>query len=197
MVKRTVSGIMLLLLLIGIFALAFNVQPVKTEPTTIVVPDDYPTIQAAINAAVSGSTILVKKGTYAENVVINKMLSLLGENCATTIIDGGGTEDSVRIGANNVTISGFTIKNSGQGFYDGIALNHVINCNVHGNIIKDNSFGILLSSSDNNSIVENNITANRHHGTGLWDSSNYNNVSRNNITSNNYAGIESMYQTTI
>jgi len=60
--------------------LEFNIQPVKTEATTLIVPDNYPTIQAAINAAVSGSTILVKNGTYTENVVINKMLSLLGEN---------------------------------------------------------------------------------------------------------------------
>ena len=190
MLGKTVLGIVLTLLLVDMLTLEFNIHPVKTEATTLIVPNNYPTIQVAINAAVSGSTILVKNGTYTENVVINKMLSLLGENCETTIIDGGGTEDSVRISANNVTISGFTIKNSGQGFYDGIALNHVINCNVHGNTITDNSFGILLSSSDNNSIVENNITANRHHGIGLWDSSNYNNVSRNNITSNNYAGIE-------
>jgi len=174
-------------------ALGFNIHRVETKATTLTVPDNYPTIQVAINAAVSGSTILVKNGTYTENVVINKMLSLLGENCATTTIDGRSIEDSVRISANNVTISGFTIKNSGQGYYDGIALNHVTNCNVHENIIKDNSFGILLSSSNNNSIVENNITANRHHGIGLWDSSDYNNVSRNSITSNHYAGIEVYY----
>jgi len=184
---------MLTLLLVDILTIEFNVHPVKTEATTLMVPNNYPTIQAAIDAAVSGSTILAKNGTYTENVVINKMLSLLGENCETTIIDGGGTEDSVRISANNVTISGFTIKNSGQGYYDGIALNHVINCNVHGNTITDNSFGIILSSSDNNSIVENNITANRHHGIGLWDSSNYNNVFGNKITSNYYAGIEIYY----
>ena len=38
--------------------------PVKADPRTIVVPDDYPTIQAAIDKANAGDTVFVKKGTY-------------------------------------------------------------------------------------------------------------------------------------
>lgn len=196
MLEGTVCRIVLVLLLVGMLTLEFNIHPVKTEATTLIVPNDYPTIQAAINAAVSGSTILVKNGTYTENVLINKMVSLLGENCETAIIDGGGIEDVVRISMDNVSVMGFTIRNSGQGYaegnraYGGIELEQVKNCDIYGNIMTDNRFGIILSSSSNNSIVENNITANKHHGIGISDSSNYNNVSRNNITSNYYAGIE-------
>lgn len=46
----------------------------------IVVPDDHPTIQAAINAAGTGDTIQVNSGTYDENVVVNKSLILEGLN---------------------------------------------------------------------------------------------------------------------
>mgnify|MGYP003887738503 CR=1 FL=1 len=46
----------------------------------IVVPDDYPSIQSAINAADSGDEIYVKSGIYYENLIINKSISLIGED---------------------------------------------------------------------------------------------------------------------
>lgn len=42
---------------------------------TLIVPDQYPTIGAAVNQAVAGDTILVKAGVYDENVQINKSLT--------------------------------------------------------------------------------------------------------------------------
>jgi pectin methylesterase-like acyl-CoA thioesterase len=54
-----------------------KVQQARTDLETIIVPDDYPTIQAAINAANDGDTIFVKIGTYYEHVVVNKSLSLI------------------------------------------------------------------------------------------------------------------------
>jgi hypothetical protein len=39
---------------------AFNIKPAKAEPRNIVVPDDYSTIQEAINSASYGGTIFVK-----------------------------------------------------------------------------------------------------------------------------------------
>ena len=54
LLRKTVSGVMLTLLLIGMLTLAFSIQPVKTEPNSETVPDDYPTIQKAINAANPG-----------------------------------------------------------------------------------------------------------------------------------------------
>ena len=71
----------------------------------------YNTIQSAIDDADNGNTILVSNGTYNENVDVTKSLSIIGENKNTTIIDGGGAGNVVAIEANNVNISGFTIKN--------------------------------------------------------------------------------------
>jgi len=58
---------------------------------TIVVPRDYPTIQAAVDAAAPGDTINVKSGTYTEEVVIGKDLDLRGAGAATTIIKSPAT----------------------------------------------------------------------------------------------------------
>jgi len=60
--------------------LTYTIQPVKTEPTTIIVPDDYPTIQEAINAANLGETIYVRAGIYYEHIVVYKTVRLIGEH---------------------------------------------------------------------------------------------------------------------
>ena len=80
-----------------------------TSPKTIIVPDNYPTIQTAIGNASNGDTIIVRNGTYQEQVLdINKSLSLIGENSDMTkiIIQ---TANPLQVNANQVTISGLTI----------------------------------------------------------------------------------------
>jgi hypothetical protein len=46
------------MLLIGMLTSTFNIQPAKAEPTTIIAPDDYPTIQEAIDHVNEGDTVL-------------------------------------------------------------------------------------------------------------------------------------------
>src|SRR6516165_4413264 len=50
----------------------------------------FSTIRAAVSAASPNDTIKVAAGTYAEDVVIGKTLSLVGSNQNTTIIDATG-----------------------------------------------------------------------------------------------------------
>ena len=66
------------------------ILPLEISAATLTVPDDYPTIQAAIDAASTGDAVYVKEGTYYENVFIGKQITLQGEDRETTIIDGGG-----------------------------------------------------------------------------------------------------------
>ena len=203
---------MLTLLLIGVLTWAFDVQSVKAEPTTIIVPDDYPTIQEAINNANEGDTIYVKVGTYYENVVVNKSLSLVGENRSTTIIDANGTlGTAVIITANDVTLSQFTIRNAGalgqpapgiviRNCNDTSITNNVISNNREGivdigasrhyiadNVIINNKFGIGIGGLNN--ILSNNSIINNDLGGVFLSDAETTIINGNNVTNNGYVGI--------
>jgi hypothetical protein len=102
-------------------ALGFRGQTV----TLIKVPDDYPTIQAAINAASPGAIIQVRAGTYNENLTLNKAVSLTAESFDqvnptnnTTVIDGGSGGATILIPAGLTqmpTLRGFVIRNGNDG----------------------------------------------------------------------------------
>jgi len=95
---------------------------------TIYVPDDYATIQQAVDNARDGDTIFVRNGTYRENIGIDKKyLTIEGENRDTTIIDGGGIGDCVYVSSADISISEFTIKNASN--YGVYAYNSDLNIN--------------------------------------------------------------------
>jgi hypothetical protein len=85
----------------------------KPTPTCATTPDvcasgcAFTTVQAAINAATAGATIVIGQGTYVEELTINKDLVL--EGCPTaTIIDTGIFTDTLN--AHTVRILGGTVE---------------------------------------------------------------------------------------
>lgn len=103
-----------------VFSLTLNVtvftfRPIESEPRTIMVPDEYSTIQAAVNAANAGDTVFVRSGTYTEYVVIDKSVSVTGEDASTTVVDGSGAGTVIGVVADDVSVSGFTIRNGETG----------------------------------------------------------------------------------
>lgn len=191
MSRKLVPATILTVILMAMLTLAFNFRQIRSEPRTIIVSDNFQTIQEAINLANPGDTIFVKNGTYYEHVIVNRTVSLVGENRETTIIDGSGIGTVMKVTADNVTIMGFTIRNSGKEWIDsGLALRQVKNCSLSGNnITANNGHGIYLYTSPNNSIFGNNIAANNWGGMWISTSSNYNSITGNNVTANKGNGI--------
>jgi parallel beta-helix repeat protein len=214
--KQTV----LLILLVSSLLLASVPENtiVKAETNTVVVPDDYDTVQEAVDAASDRDTVFVKSGTYNGSVTISKSLSLVGENKETTKIVGdwqlNGT--AVLVEHDNVTISDLTIGNIGNSMSGrGVHLLHVSYCNVSNcnfpeewigiwlygsseNIIENNyldgkdsfvsSAGIKLQESYNNTI-RGNIIENYNYGHGIVVESSTENILNKNIVSNCIGGI--------
>jgi parallel beta-helix repeat protein len=166
------------------------------EGVTITVDDsggaNFTTIQAAVDAAQPGDTIFVYNGTYHEDVLLNKSVTLTGEDRNTTIINGTGTKTVVDITSDWTNVTDFTITNSKEDFiYAGIRLNKVDNCRILNNNIWSNEAGIYFAGSAYNEIRNNNISSNNAYGLYLeeYQGMSSNNDIINNIISNNSDGI--------
>jgi thermitase len=162
----------------GIYNITSYVVPVPGETITIYnarsrnvrvkvgkffeVPTDYSTIQDAINSASPGYTILVESGIYYEHVVIHKSLKLIGEDRSTTIIDGSGIGAVVEVAAEDVYVSGFTIRNGGkEGMSDcGILTRQYAGMAIINNTVTNQSEGIVfMGSYGTNKIIGNTVVS--------------------------------------
>jgi len=113
-----------------VLALILVVLPRSSaEASTLGVPQDYPTIQAAIDAAVNGDTVTVAPGTYVENINFHgKAITVASaQGPSQTVIDGGALDSVATFtsgeGSGSV-LNGFTLRNgrsdfSTPGFGDG------------------------------------------------------------------------------
>lgn len=173
---------------------------------------NYTIIQKAVNNASDGDTIYVYSGIFYENIIINKSITLIGENKHTTIIDGGIKDTVIEIISDKVTITGFTLQGSSLVFpkaginissssviitdnlihnnYYGITLFHAFNSTISDNIISDDDHcGIYMSDSKDNVIISNFIRNHSYNGIGIYDSSDYNTIISNELMDNSYCGI--------
>ena len=167
-------------------------------------PGNYTNIQDAINDAVTGDTVFVydESSPYNENIVIEKSISLRGENKETTVILGDESADGVivNISAGGVSFSGFTIQpNIGQP--DGIVIvkgytfpdywniEILQNVSISDNIIKKTGSGIVGIRLNHGSISGNIVERCNGDGILLLISSNTN-ISNNLVNDSAYRGIE-------
>ncbi len=173
------------LLLILLFIIPLALLPsltVKAQTRTIVVPDNYLTIQQAIDAANEGDTIYFKKGFYEgpfnQTLEINKSINLLGEDKDTTTLklsppyvkmniftyEYMGYLDAIKINTNNVRVSGLTIDAPGGGINgngDHIQITSItstIGFSIEGShtTLSENKLKGDIGVVGNNNIIQNN-----------------------------------------
>ncbi|HRY52714.1 MAG TPA: right-handed parallel beta-helix repeat-containing protein [Candidatus Portnoybacteria bacterium] len=132
--------------------------------------DAFATIQEGINKVATGGTVNVAAGTYADNLTINKSITINGANAgiagnasrgSESIVDGGDSGAVVTITADDVTFDGFKVQNSGlTGVEAGIFIQGVSGVNVKNNIVTDNFAGIALAAATLNTVENNALTLN-------------------------------------
>ncbi len=102
------------------------------------------TIGAAVAAASAGDTILVAPGTYWEDVIVTKSLSLVALVPNQVTIDAKGLSNGIfingmaampNIGVSSVVVSGFTVKNAN---FEGILVANAYDTTLTGNHVLDN-----------------------------------------------------------
>jgi len=157
--RKAVSGIMLTLLLIGMYTLAFNIQSVKATGTVYIRADgsvDPPT------APISS----VDNVTYTLTADISDSIVIERDNI---LVDGAG----------------YALKGTGKGGGLGLDLSHRINVTLKNSTVTNFEIGIWLYYSSDNTIVGNNATGNYLAGIYLYRSSS-NKLVSNNATNNPY-----------
>ncbi len=125
----------------------------------------YNTINEGIEAALPGKSVIVKAGTYQEQIVINKEIILQGEDPEKTFIVGNGFSGNlITLEANFITISNFCLDGN-----------------------NNTEVGIFFDDCDSIHLNNNRIT-NQHYGIKFTNSSPL--IEENSLDHNSYSGIE-------
>lgn len=176
--KKTALALVIALSLA--FLHVFSLQIVIGQASNIiVVPDDYPTIEVAIENAIDGDTIFFKKGTHEapinQTLIIDKSLSIIGENAENTTLrlhprynmtwiltqSFITSDDAMIINANDVELMNLSLSFIGDIRVNGNS------AQIIGNSIKSGSTGtgLIVTGSDCN--VTNNMVLGRINLTGF------------------------------
>ena len=154
-------------------------------------------IQDLIDAASPGDIIELPAGLYDENIVIDKSITLLGDN-KETIIDGGSRDDVIQVNADHVTLKYLTIQ--GGDYPDvayrgaGISLYQSSDCVIEDNLIQNSDYGITVTENCNDNVIRNNnLENNLHDGIDLYINCDSNLITDNYI-SGPYVGIYIRYE---
>jgi len=168
--------------------LAFDPAVARLHAATIRVPEDYKTIQEAVNGAKSGDFILVADGEYLENVIVKKKLVIKSVSGPEKSVIKASVAAQPALSlkeADGATVAGFTLTGSNRA---GLSLVKVSNSRIVNNHADKNYNGVTLESSDHNLLSENTANSNVSYGFYLLRSKS-NLLEKNNASSNQDQGI--------
>lgn len=124
----------------------------------------YLSISAALEQSKDGDTIVVKAGYYHEkNLIIRKQIVLISYENAN--LDGDHNTEIITVVADNVTIAGFCLANTGRSGttdFAAVRIHEHRNCRVINNRIENAFFGIYAERSNQIEIKNNQLTALTH-----------------------------------
>ena len=149
---------------------------------TLYVPENYSSIQEALDNALDGSVIYVKSGFYEEALVIDKAVSLIGVFNETVVYNRRASV-TVYVKADNVLLVNFVV-NTSIPTSDGIFLFRASNVIIENNTVMNHNNGIYLRYSSGN-LLTNNFLADNTVGIHMYDSTN-NTLKYNSMTRNRY-----------
>lgn len=143
----------------------------------------YRTISEAVKAANTGDIVFVAPGTYVENVMIDKPLTIVatGSAPATIVKATASNKDVFTFSGSDITIQGFTITGGGYG----ITFAKASNCILTRCVVKDNTYGAYLAGATANLISNNNLDDN---GFGMYLDGSSGNKLVNNSARNEKGG---------
>jgi len=166
----------------------------------------YLSIQRAIDDANQGETIHVASGIYYEQLIVNKTISIVGEDRDTTVVDGEGLYTPLVIVSSGSMVDAFTFQNCGwstpfshvaiYGDNNTVRNSRVVASNrpygiylflsngskIVNNVIEDGEeYGIFLQNSGNNIVSSNLIDRSKRHGIFVASNSNNNCITSNEI----------------
>lgn len=156
----------------------------------------YPgeSIQAAINIASDGDTVLVHgdgglPALYVENLVIDHLISLTSAGDGDVYIQAANTGQPViyiNNGGSGSSIQNLILLNG----WTGICLDNSSGNTITGNIIFSNQEGVYITNSSNGNIISNNdIEYNTGNGVDILTNSTGNLIDNNKISNNGVIGV--------
>jgi len=175
----------------------------------------YASITAAVNAAQSGDTITISAGTYSENVVVTRSVTIKAASPGSTLVTAADpSKDVFVVQANNVRIEGLVTTgatgasgihvdhssacvisgNSAHGNDRAIYLDGATNCEVSSSYLADNGYGVYSDNASNNTISSITATGEQGDGKALGDGiymfySDANTITHSNLSANHVYGI--------
>ena len=149
-----IAPLILLLLLLSLV-------PVEAKTIRVGKSRQVKTVQAGIDMAKNGDTVLVDPGVYKErNILLQKSIVLKGIN--HPVLDGENKYEILSVKTRNATIDGFRLQHGGRSeMRDMGALNIYDSYRVTAinNILDDTNFGFYIQNSRSCTIKDNSITA--------------------------------------